>query len=117
MQHSSLDGKKSKSLQSSFSTGAGLKDPARRQSAAAGDGQFEVLLNMKLVSVVSQRELESSPSSSEQAYYRHKMQKSQASLALLAHCNRERSQALALLGVTDSAVSAKKSNDLSKAKK
>ena len=111
---SSLD---SKLTTSSLSSGAASSNSPIGHSAAAGDGQFETLLQMKLALAVSRREMDNSSSSEEQAHYRKFVHKNQANMILLAHCDQAKSPALALLKGNNYATSARASQIPGKTKK
>ena len=83
---------------------------ARRQSANAGDGQFEKLVLVKLTAAMAQREMDNSDSNEEREHYRAYMHKSKSSLVLFSHCDLERSKALALLRGNFAAVQPNLSN-------
>ena len=72
---------------------------------------------MKLALVSSQQKMENTRSSEEQAHYRNRLLKHQASTVLLAHCDESKSRALILLRGSNCAVSLQTSKILPNTKK
>ena len=105
-----VDSKLSRSSPCLSSPRLASSNTARRQSANAGDGQFEKLVLVKLTAAMAQREMDNSDSNEEREHYRAYMHKSKSSLALFSHCDLERSKALALLRGNFAAVQPNLSN-------